>query len=659
MAFRCGVLFAVAAVAGCRSGPRADTATPSGGFVVTERAEAGPITAIAIRPPFVWVAGGAGLRRHELGSTDHELVADATHRGARGVTAIAIDDEGGAWVASAGEVGRWTSAGDEFRYESKGTPGPVTALVARRPVTSEGIWAAGPRGLYRYDGRIFASVDALHEVPVTALVLDDDGKTAWVGTRARGFYRADGERAAPVPGGEAISLDELVGVVTTVAGTRVAAGNVAGEARLYALTLAGVEGYRAPAGVRAIALAQRGAAGLLVAGASGPAGRQQVYALRAVGAAEAMPPGSLRFSSLTSERAARWAGVPTGDKLPPDVTVVAAAGDELVVGSARMGAVRAGSGGVRPIPGSQLVGDASRLYLACVARARCYAVTGGRRAWLTDGDRYEETRVGEPLEATPLALASDAQGTVYAIAGEPPPGGLAITKYVAAGADGKPEWQPLHKVAIDLPAKTTARVSFAAVSPANTLWVGLRAVNADGEDSGRGAVEVELGNGHAVLHGPQAKQRASEALPLPASLNGIVFDSGATYYASSSGISRFQEGQLRSWGENEGLTSELVHAIARRPDGAIWAATSEGLVHFDGKDWRPLGTTELAVRGLATDGKSRAWVATSKGLRVLDGASDPGGAPVVVAGDMRDVVADRFGRVWAMTATSIAFVDEK
>jgi hypothetical protein len=655
------VAVAVAALTACRSGPRADTATPSGGFAVTERAETGPITAIAVRPPFVWVAGAGGLRRYELGDLEAEDVASPTHAGGRGITAIAIDDDGAAWVASAiGEVGRWRDAGDAFHYESKGTPGRLSALAPRRPLASEGVWAAGPAGLFRFDGRIFNSVDALHEIPVTSLVLDDDGKSAWVGTRARGLYRAAGARAAPVPGNDAMAVDELVGVAKTAAGTRVAVGNVEAGARLFAITAgAEVEPYRAPAGVRAVALVQRGADACLIARA---AGREQVYTLRPLAPAETYPPGSLHFSSVVPERATRWAGLPTGEKLPPDVRVAAASGDELVVGTARMGAARAGGGdaGPRFIPGSQLVGDAPRIYVACATRTRCTVITGGPRAWLTDGDRYEETRVGEPAEATPLALASDAQGGMYAIAVEPPPGGLAITKYSAAAAGGKGDWQPLHKVAVELPAKTTARASFAAISPANTLWVGLRAVSGDGSDVGAGAIEIDLNNGHAVQHGPQkVKARAAEALPLAASLTDVLFDSGATYYASLGGVSRWQEGELRSWGENEGLASELVHAIARGPDGAIWIATSEGLARFDGKDWRPLGTTELGVRGLAVDAKSRAWVATSKGLRMLTGASDPAAAPVVVSGEMRDVVTDRFGRVWGMTTTSIAFVDEK
>jgi len=32
---------------------------------------------------------------------------------------------------------------------------------------------------------------------------------------------------------------------------------------------------------------------------------------------------------------------------------------------------------------------------------------------------------------------------------------------------------------------------------------------------------------------------------------------------------------------------------------------------------------------------------------------------VVLAGDMRDVAADRFGRIWAMSTSSIALVEAK
>jgi hypothetical protein len=45
--------------------------------------------------------------------------------------------------------------------------------------------------------------------------------------------------------------------------------------------------------------------------------------------------------------------------------------------------------------------------------------------------------------------------------------------------------------------------------------------------------------------------------------------------------------------------------------------------------------------------------------KAADAAADPGSAAVVLAGDMRDVAADRLGRIWAMSATSIALVEPK
>jgi hypothetical protein len=659
--------FALSALvaAGCHAGAGAGPAAPSGGFAVSERAEAGPITAVAVKPPFLWAAGAPGLRRFDLTTGEYEAIGEPHDPRTRAVTAIAVDDDGAAWVAGAMGIGRWVPAGDDLRYEPKGTPGQVTALAARHPL-AEGIWVGGPGGLYRWDGRIFPSVDGIRDVPVSSIVLDEDGKSAWVGTTKHGLYHAEGDHAAPVPGGEAILLDAVLGVAKTAAGTRVAAGNVGDEARIYALTMAGVEGFRAAPGARVVALLDRGGDAVLIA--APPGKPPQAYTLRALSPGDAWPPGSLKFVSLVPERAARWAAVPTPDRLPPDVTVTAAAGADLFVGSARMGVARAAPEAPRFVAGSQLVGDARRLYVACASPPRCYVVTDGPRAWLTDGDSYQPTRVGEPEAAAPLALATDAHGTIYAIAREADSSGLVITRLTpGVRAPVETDWQPLHKIALERPPKTTPVVSFAAVSGASTMWLGLRVIgDEDGSDRGWGAVEIDLSNGHAVQHRPhKANEKvAAEALPLPSGLTGVLFDDGATYYASLGGVSRWQEGQLRTWSENEGLASELVHAIGRGSDGAIWVATSGGLARFDGQNWRPLGTTELVTRGLATDGRGRVWVATAKGLRALPpaaagAAADPAGAPIIVPGDMRDVAVDRFGRIWAMSTTSIARVEEK
>src|SRR5436190_9930976 len=413
------------AAAGCHGSAGALPVTPGGGFTIKERAEAGPLAALAAKAPFLWIAGAGGLRRVDVTTGEYESVGDTADPRTRAITAVAIDDEGGAWVAGAAGIGRWIAAGDDLRYEPKGRPGPVTVLAPRRPVATEGIWVGGPGGLYRYDGRIFPGIEGIRDVPVSSIVLDDDGKSAWVGTDKHGLYHAEGNHAAPVGGGDSVLLDAVVGVAKTAAGTRVVAGNLEGEPRLYALTLAGVEGFHAPGGARVVALTERGGDAVLIAATAGNA---QAYTLRALAAGEPYPAGGLKFSSLVKERAARWAAVPAPEKVPSDVTQAAGAGDDLYVGCARLGMARAAADGPHFIAGSQLVGDAQRLYVACAAPGRCYVVTDGPRAWLTDGDSYQPTRLGEPEAAEPLALATDAHGTIYAIAGEPEGSGLVITR---------------------------------------------------------------------------------------------------------------------------------------------------------------------------------------------------------------------------------------
>jgi hypothetical protein len=684
------VAFPAAVLGSCQAGvPHGAPGAPLGaGFAVTERAETGPITALAIRPPFLWAAGAPGLRRWNLESGEYEPVGGGGEADTKGIAAIAIDDEGGAWVAGSHGVGRWVSAGGELRYEPKGAPDRVTALAPRRPARTEGIWAGGPTGLYRFDGRAFAPIEKLREIAVTSLTIDDDGRAVWVGTRGHGVFHVDGDRVAPVEGGEAIALEEVVGTAKTAAGTRVLAGNAGGRAHIYALTLDGARGYRAPAGTRAVAVIEAGGDAVLVAG---PPGREQAYTVRPLGPTETMPAGGLHFAPVVPERGGRWAGVPIAARLPLGVTAAAAAGADVYVGSARMGIARGGSEAPRYLAGSELVGDAERLTVACVARARCFVVTDGPLAWQTDGDRYQAAHVGEPVGAAVLAVATDARGVVYAISAEAQPPAISVARHSGADAAGGDQWQPLHRIPLELPPKTAARATFAALSPAGALWVGLRAVSPGGDEVGHGAIEIDLSTGHAVEHRPiRPSEHASvESLPLPADVTGVLFDRGLTWYGSAGGISRFQEGQLRTWSENDGLASEYVHAIIRGLDGAPWAATSAGLVRFDGSGWRAQGTAALATRGLATDAKGRLWVATNKGLRVIapsaednaaagaaaaavdadagvgSGASprastaDPGAAPVVLEGDMRDVAVDRFGRVWALGASSIALVQEK
>src|SRR3954469_23007927 len=282
----------MAALSACHAGVGAGPSTPTAGeFLVVERAETGPITALAAAPPYLWAAGAPGLRRWDVSSGDYEVVGDVDAKGTHALTAIAVDDEGSAWVATADETGRWVvdkagGGATEPRYQTAGSPGDVVALAPRRPVKSKGVWAGGPGGLFRYDGHRWALVDGLRDIAVTWLGLDEDGVTAWVGTRARGLFRADDQGATLAAGGAAVGCEQILGMARTAAGTRVVAGNVNGDARLYALTLAGTVELRAPVGIHAVALVQKGKEAVLVAG---PVGNEQAYALRSLDPGEPVP----------------------------------------------------------------------------------------------------------------------------------------------------------------------------------------------------------------------------------------------------------------------------------------------------------------------------------------------------------------------------------
>jgi len=625
--------------------------------MVVERAETGPVAALAAKAPYLWASGAPGLRRWDVGSGDYQVVADGDAKGMQALTAIAVDDEGSAWVASADETGRWVvDRAGALRYQTAGSPGDVVALAPRRPVKSKGVWAGGPGGLFHYDGHRWAIVDGLHGAAVTWLGLDDDGVTAWVGTRERGLYRADDHGAKPALGGAAVGCEQILGMATTSAGTRVAAGNVNGDARIYALTLAGTVELHAPIGIHAVALVQKGNEAVLVAG---PVGHEQAYALRALDPVEPVPSGGLRFSEAGTE-IAHWAGAPTELALPRAVTAAAAVGTDLYVGSIALGVARAEAGRPHQLEGSELVGDADRFTVACRAHDECLVVTDGPNAWLTDGDHYQRTSVGEARGATVLAVAADHEGNVFAVSAETTFKGLVITKRMA----GSNDWTAVARVPLQLPARTTPKASFAAISPSGALWIGLRVAGGGGDDLGYGAVEIDLQTGLSVQHRPRKAGETApiEALPLPADLNGVLFDGGATWFASLSGVARFQQGQLLTWGEAEGLASELCWSVARGADGAIWAATSEGIARFDGKSWHPAEGTnaKVAVHGLATDEAGWLWAATAKGLRIV--GTSGGAAPnldrasLVITDDMRDLTRDRFGRLWALSASSIGLV---
>src|SRR5450432_128866 len=673
-ALSCGAL-------ACQAGPGGEAAPASvasaaaPGFTITERAETGPVTAIAARGSVLYAGTARELRRWDVTTDEYEVVgAEAGFLG-HGITALGVDGEGQAWVATDGGVGRFVrgkgAAGKGEKYQALGGLGGITAL---EPMTDgRGVWAGGGDGLFRSDGASWTPIAELHGVAVTSLDLDRDGRTAWVGTRALGLFRADGDHARGVPLGDDPAGLEIVGTAMTAVGTRVVGARAGANegARLVFLEEGEPQAFRAQPEARIVSVVDTGKDAVLVAGA---AGAERAYSLQLLHAGEAPPPGGLRFVSVKkgapSARARdRWAAVPMGEVPPPGVTVAAGSDGSIYYGTARRGVARGAKGRPAYLSGAELVGDAERLHVACAARERCFVVTDGPRAWVTDGDVYRETRVGESEDGVALAVAADRAGAIYALSTEPKLTGLVVTRLAEAAVGGAAQaaagdvWKTFERIPLKMPVAGPPGVSFAGISPTGSLWVGLLAHAEGGDDVSAGAVELDLGTHHVVQHRAlhEGEKATPEMLPLPAALTGVFFDESAVWFSSLSGVSRWQQGDLRTWGENEGLASELVHAIAKAPGGALWAATSEGVARLDDKVWRGYGGGEEAVvasRGLARDAADAMWIATAKGLRRVTAADVKAGrlGDVVVAGDQRDVRLDRFGRVWALSSSSIAVV---
>jgi hypothetical protein len=186
--------------------------------------------------------------------------------------------------------------------------------------------------------------------------------------------------------------------------------------------------------------------------------------------------------------------------------------------------------------------------------------------------------------------------------------------------------------------------------------------------------------------------RPPEALPVPGEVAAVRFEPGAgdapaaRWLCTSVGVLRFAGGNLRRWGEDEGLETERC-ADLMLDGGALWMASAAGPARFDGKWWRydaAAGWPKseegegMAVRALADCGSGpRAgtakgvWslVATTAPARPAGKASRarPAAAPepaasspsaasrqMLAAGsglvdeDVQDLACDRFGRLWVL-----------
>ena len=127
-----------------------------------------------------------------------------------------------------------------------------------------------------------------------------------------------------------------------------------------------------------------------------------------------------------------------------------------------------------------------------------------------------------------------------------------------------------------------------------------------------------------------------------------------TLFVATSAVSE-QTWFVRTWQSDEGLPDNTVVGIDQTPDGFLWVATYTGLVRFDGVQFRefPLrlpGIKTGHIRDVCADRRGRVWVARDPGVVVC---LEQGklSAPVTPrehapSGGPRRVVEDGEGAVW-------------
>jgi signal transduction histidine kinase/ligand-binding sensor domain-containing protein len=91
---------------------------------------------------------------------------------------------------------------------------------------------------------------------------------------------------------------------------------------------------------------------------------------------------------------------------------------------------------------------------------------------------------------------------------------------------------------------------------------------------------------------------------------------GAIWIGTSEpGLYRFQHGEVRAFGQADGLTGQPIRHLLCDRDGVLWAAPTEGpLLRFDGNHFQalPSGAASLGIRALAQDAEGTIWVGTAR-----------------------------------------------
>ena len=580
----------------------------------------------------VFVATDDDLERWDGGGLANPLLGDLVP-GSR-VTALAADEERHTlWILTDTSLG-------SFDGEFTPMPEPTTvidlAAAQLAPATEDGVWVGTAHGLWLASAVGWAA-SAIKD-PVRAMVRDRSG-WLWLATRGGLVARKPSGDVLHIGATEGCAIAEPRMVIELADSMLVIGADEQGHERIAIGNQLAWTTYRALPEVHWDSVVRRGRGAVVMGGGRvyrvGPRDGATVHALAREG---------MRLVPLTVATGPDWSIEPIDLVLPAGTTTLAALDDVLLVGTRELGTARYRETDVHPhdwLRRRQMFEDATTLTVACVKQLDCWVATGTHQAWHFTGDHFVP---GGP-EADVLAVVRDQTGAVYALHRAEDEAAIHVSRVSGT------TWTVLPKLALATPGER-AEISFARFA-AGKLWIGLRYRDGD-EVRPYGIAIVDPASSKVVYH------YGDDHWQLPDGVVDADVRGGTAWFATSQGVARLANGQLKQWTTADGLRSETARAVTIAADGKVIIATTAGIGIYNGKEWSFPAPLRFEINDVIATHNAQIWMATERGIAAWDGRNIRRIDTLrgLVENEVLDLAVDQFDRVWARGPNSLTLVGQ-
>ncbi len=591
--------------------------------VFTEPASVRLVTTLG---PVVFVATDDDLERWDADGHSQSLLGDLVP-GNR-VTALAAD-ENRLWILTDTSLGSYDS---EFLPLPEPTT-PIDLSAAQlAPAAEGGVWVGTPHGLWLASGAGWAAT-AIKD-PVRAMVRDRVG-WLWIATHGGLIARKPSGDVVRVGAAEGCAITEPRLVIELADGMLAIGADEQGHERIAVGNQLSWTTYRALPEVHWDGAVRRGRGAVIMGG-----GRLYRIGPRESSAVRPLAREGMRLVALTAT--SDWAIDPIDLVLPAETTTLAALDDTFLVGTHELGTARYRESDVHPhdwLRRRQMFQDATTLTVACAKQLDCWVATGTHSAWHWTGEHFLP---GGPDDV--LAVVRDQTGAVYALHHDEDEPTIHVSRVRGT------TWTVLPKLALVTPGDS-AQISFARFA-AGKLWVGLR-YREGGEVRPYGIAIVDPASSKVTYH------YGDDHWLLPDGVVDADVRGGTAWFATSQGVARLANGQLKLWTAADGLRSETVRAVTIAEKQVI-IATTAGIGIYNGRAWSFPPPLRFEINDVVVTRNAQIWMATERGIAAWDGHNVRRIDTLrgLVENEVLDIAADQFDRVWARGPNSLTLVSQ-